>query len=463
MSEIKAETTHHHPLIISEPDVSDQQEKSHLKTQRLASLDIFRGLAVALMILVDHAGGDWPEISHAPWNGCNLADFVMPFFLFIVGVAIALALKRIPDRADAVKKVIFRTLKLLFWGILLQGGFSHAPDELTYGVDVRMIRLCGVLQRIALSYLLVSLVEIFTKDVQDKDQSVGRFSIFRLYCWHWLMAACVLVVYLALLYGTYVPDWQFTIINKDSADYGKVFNVTCGVRAKLNPPCNAVGYIDRKVLGINHMYHHPAWRRSKACTQDSPFEGPLRKDAPSWCHAPFEPEGLLSSVSSILSTIIGVHFGHVIIHTKGHLARLKQWVTMGFALLIFGLTLHFTNAIPLNKQLYTLSYVCVTSGAAALVFSAIYALVDIWNLKYPFLPLAWIGMNAMLVYVMAAEGIFAGFINGWYYGDPHNTLVCFLFIISYILHSFLWELRKFLYVQFCNLSWKFQSLVDNIH
>lgn len=45
------------------------------------------------MILVDHAGGDWPEISHAPWNGCNLADFVMPFFLFIVGVAIALALK----------------------------------------------------------------------------------------------------------------------------------------------------------------------------------------------------------------------------------------------------------------------------------------------------------------------------------------------------------------------------------
>ena len=89
--------------------------------------------------------------------------------------------------------------------------------------------------------------------------------------------------------------------------------------------------------------------------------------------------------------------------------------------------------------------------------------VDIWNLKYPFLPLAWIGMNAMLVYVMAAEGIFAGFINGWYYGDPHNTLVCFLFIISYILHSFLWELRKFLDVQFCNLSWKFQSLVDNIH
>ena len=55
--------------------------------------------------------------------------------------------------------------------------------------------------------------------------------------------------------------------------------------------------------------------------------------------------------------------------------------------------------------------------------------VDIWDLKYMFLPLEWIGMNAMLVYVMAAEGIFAGFINGWYYDDPHNTLVCFLVML----------------------------------
>ncbi|XP_038877482.1 uncharacterized protein LOC120069759 [Benincasa hispida] len=95
---------------------------------------------------------------------------------------------------------------------------------------------------------------------------------------------------------------------------------------------------------------------------------------------------------------------------------------MGFILLILGLVLHFTHAIPLNKQLYTFSYICVTSGAAALVFSVFYTLVDICGLRYLFLPLEWIGMNAMLVYVMAAAGIFAGFINGWYYEDPHNTL-----------------------------------------
>ncbi|KAK1583996.1 hypothetical protein Q3G72_028992 [Acer saccharum] len=107
----------------------------------------------------------------------------------------------------------------------------------------------------------------------------------------------------------------------------------------------------------------------------------------------------------------------------------------------FGLTLHLMHAIPLNKKLYTSSYVCLTSGAA-LVFSAIYPLlmwqlpstaanfleqspeqVDIWDLKYMFLPLERFGMNTMLVYVMVAEGIFAGFSGGWYDDDPHNALV----------------------------------------
>ncbi|KAM7481572.1 hypothetical protein LguiB_006155 [Lonicera macranthoides] len=225
MADIKADTTsqHQHRLIVTESEapvaveVENEEEKPRRQTkrQRVASVDIFRGFTVALMILVDDAGGEWPMIGHAPWNGCNLADFVMPFFLFIVGMSIALALKRISDRLIALRKVILRTLKLLFWGLLLQG------------------------------------------------------------------------------------------------------------------------YVDREIMGINHMYEDPAWKRSK---------------------------------------------------------------------------------------LYTLSYVCVTSGAAALVFSAFYILVDTWKLKYLFLPFEWIGMNVMLVYVMAAEGSFAGFINGWYYDNPHNTL-----------------------------------------
>ncbi|XAR49148.1 Heparan-alpha-glucosaminide N-acetyltransferase [Bertholletia excelsa] len=426
MADIKVDD-YQHRLVVSEPhELHEEEQKKnqlHSNRKRVASLDIFRGLTVALMILVDDAGGEWPMIAHAPWNGCNLADFVMPFFLFIVGMAIALALKRISNQLAATKKVILRTLKLLFWGLLLQGGYSHAPDKLIYGVDMKKIRWCGILQRIAIAYLVVSLLEISTKSAQARKLSSCRFSIFKLYIWHWLAGACVLILYLALIYGIYVPDWDFTVQNVDSIDYGKVLTVTCGVRGKLDPPCNAVGYIDRKVLGINHMYHHPAWRRSKACTKNSPFEGPILKNAPSWCWAPFEPEGILSSISAILSTTIGVHFGHVLIHIESHSSRLKHWVVMGLALLVLGIIFHFTNAIPLNKQLYTFSYVCVTSGAAALVFSAIYTVVDIGSFKYLFLPLEWIGMNAMLVYVMAAADILAAFINGWYYEDQHNTLI----------------------------------------
>ncbi|KAE8786454.1 heparan-alpha-glucosaminide N-acetyltransferase [Hordeum vulgare] len=73
------------------------------------------------MILVDGAGGEWPDIRHAPWHSCNLADFVMPFFLFIVGMTIPLSLKRSADCGRAVRRVVIRTLKLLFWGILVQG------------------------------------------------------------------------------------------------------------------------------------------------------------------------------------------------------------------------------------------------------------------------------------------------------------------------------------------------------
>ncbi|XP_057792086.1 uncharacterized protein LOC131008955 isoform X2 [Salvia miltiorrhiza] len=324
--------------------VEEDTEKQNPKPKRVASLDIFRGLTVALMILVDDAGGEWPVIGHAPWNGCNLADFVMPFFLFIVGMAVALAFKRIQGRAEAIRKVIFRTVKLVFWGLLLQGGYSHAPDKLTYGVDMKMIRWCGILQRIALAYLVVALVEIMTKRCVLKGLvSPGKLSVFKLYIWHWVFAACVLIVYLAVLYGISVPDWQFTVQDTDSPDFGKVVTVGCNVRGKLDPPCNAVGYVDRKVLGINHMYQHPAWKRSESCTTSSPHEGPFRSDAPSWCWAPFEPEGILSSISAILSTIIGLHFGHVLVHIEDHRSRLRHWMIPGLGLLVIGITLHFAD------------------------------------------------------------------------------------------------------------------------
>ncbi|KAF9621436.1 hypothetical protein IFM89_021475 [Coptis chinensis] len=404
-----------HPMMIMEENqqMKEADQVTKEKSKRVASLDIFRGLTVAMMILVDDAGGEWQMIGHAPWNGCNLADFVMPFFLFIVGMAIALAFKRIPNRLLSIKRVIIRTIKLILWGLILQGGYSHAPDELTYGVDMKRIRWCGILQRIALSYLVVAILEISTKDGQAKDLLPGWQPVLRQYHWHWLAGTCVLVVYLSVIYGAYVPRLALYCLQ----------HLKALIMGRLLIACSSP-----KVVQV--------------CTESSPYEGPFRKDAASWCQAPFEPEGLLSSISAILTTIIGVHFGHVLVHIKvdpDHSDRLKHWGFMGFFLLLLGIILHFTNAIPLNKQLYSFSYVCLTAGAAAWVFSTFYVLVDILGWRHLFLPLEWIGMNAMLVYVMAAEGIFAGFINGWYYEDPHNTLI---YWIQKHIFIGVWHLRR---------------------
>ncbi|KAK6136629.1 hypothetical protein DH2020_029612 [Rehmannia glutinosa] len=116
------------------------------KAARVASLDVFRGLCVFLMTLVDYAGSIFPIIAHAPWNGVHLADFVMPFFLFVAGVSVAIAYKKVSDRVEATWKALLRALKLFLLGIFLQGGYFHGVTSLTYGVDVEKIRLLGILQ-----------------------------------------------------------------------------------------------------------------------------------------------------------------------------------------------------------------------------------------------------------------------------------------------------------------------------
>jgi heparan-alpha-glucosaminide N-acetyltransferase len=411
-------------------------------SKRIATLDAFRGLTIVMMILVDDAGGAYARIDHSPWNGCTLADFVMPFFLFIVGVAIALALKRIPKMQTAIKKIILRTLKLLFWGILLQGGYSHAPSDLAYGVDMKMIRWCGILQRIAVVYMIVALIEVVTTKQRPNVLKPGHFSIFTSYKWQWLGGFIAFAIYMITTFSLYVPDWSF--FTEDHHEY----TVKCGMRGHLGPACNAVGYVDRQLWGINHLYSSPVWQRLKACTFSSPSSGPYRKDAPLWCRAPFEPEGSLSTISAILSGTIGIHYGHVLIHLKGHSERLKQWFGMGLLLLIIAIILHFTNAIPINKQLYSFSYVCFTGGAAGILFSVFYILIDVWGLRIPFIWLEWIGMNAMLVFVGGAQGILEGFFNGWYYKSQDNTLVYWIqdHVFNDVWHSE--KLGTLLYVIF---------------
>ncbi|CAM0904787.1 unnamed protein product [Alopecurus aequalis] len=388
--------------------------------QRLISLDVFRGFTVLLMIIVDDAGSFLPALNHSPWDGVTIADFVMPFFLFIVGVALALAYKRVPDKLEATGKATLRALKLFCVGLVLQGGFFHGVRSLTFGVDVTQIRLMGILQRIAIAYLVTALCQIWLKGDDDVESGLD---LIKRYKYQLLVGLLITITYMSLLYGTYVPDWEYQIAGPGSME--KTFSVTCGVRGDSGPGCNAVGMIDRKILGIQHLYGRPVYARSQQCSINSPQNGPLPPDAPSWCQARFDPEGLLSSVMAIVTCLIGLQYGHIIVHFQKHKERIMHWLVPSFGMLVLAFALDFLG-MRMNKSLYTVSYTLVTAGAAGLLFAGIYALVDLYGYRRPTIAMEWMGMHALMIFVLIACNVLPMFIHGFYWRDPSNNLLKFI-------------------------------------
>nr|AGT16089.1 hypothetical protein SHCRBa_224_E06_F_260 [Saccharum hybrid cultivar R570] len=386
------------------------------RQQRLVSLDVFRGITVLLMIIVDDAGGFLPALNHSPWDGVTIADFVMPFFLFIVGVSLTLAYKRVPDKLEATKKAALRALKLFCLGLVLQGGFFHGVHSLTFGVDLTKIRLMGILQRIAIAYLLAAICEIWLKGDDDVDSGYG---LLRRYRYQLFVGLVLSIAYTILLYGIYVPDWEYQISGPGSE---KSFSVKCGVRGDTGPACNAVGMVDRTILGIDHLYRRPVYARTKECSINYPENGPLPPDAPSWCQAPFDPEGLLSSVMAIVTCLIGLQFGHIIIHFEKHRGRITNWLIPSFSMLALAFLIDFVG-MRMNKPLYTISYTLATAGAAGLLFAGIYALVDLYGFRKPTIPMEWMGKHALMIYVLVACNILPMFIRGFYWRDPNNSLL----------------------------------------
>ncbi|KAK3234042.1 hypothetical protein CYMTET_55701 [Cymbomonas tetramitiformis] len=318
---------------------------------RVATVDAIRGLSVAVMILVDDTGGKFASINHCAWNGLHLADFVMPFFLFITGTTGAVVLPgriRNDGRLETTKSVVMRSLRLFALGVFIQGGFLHGYQEHTYGVDLSAMRLPGILQRIAFTYLVAGVCEIWLPINQSVNTSLPRpiRTLIR-FGWHWAVALVLTSIYLAIIFGVRVPDWSFNLTD-DHEQGDRHFKVTCGVRGHLTPACNAAGYLDRAFFGPNHMYQHPEYQRLPECTDASPYSGELRADAPNWCLpvGGTDPEGLLGALTACLCTLIGAHFGHVLKTSDNHVHRVRQWAACSLSLLAAGLLLHLTQAGP---------------------------------------------------------------------------------------------------------------------
>ncbi|EXB95709.1 hypothetical protein L484_007459 [Morus notabilis] len=370
------------------------------QNQRLVSLDVFRGLTIALMILVDDAGGAFPSINHSPWFGVTLADFVMPSFLFGVGVSVSLVFKKISSKTTATKKVLLRAIKLFLLGVLLEGGYFHGRNHLTYGVDVAKIRWLGVLQRISIGYLLASMSEIwFVKNIMV-DSPVA---FVRKYYAQGLFAILLCSTYLLLLYGLYVPNWSFAVSSLNVAgNTSDTQNVHCEMRGSLEPPCNAVGFIDRIILGEKHLYQRPVYRRTKECSVNSPDYGPLPPNSPGWCLAPFDPEGILSSLMAAITCFVGLHYGHIVVHFK----------------------------------------------------------VDVKHFRKPMILLQWMGMNALIIYALAARELFPAAVQGFYWRSPENTLVDGTeALLQAMLHSRKWGTLAFVMLEIimCHIAGKLSA------
>ncbi|XP_024994030.1 heparan-alpha-glucosaminide N-acetyltransferase-like [Cynara cardunculus var. scolymus] len=424
------------PLLNNHQDEADEELQQQqqlvsekISSRRIASLDVFRGLSIFLMVLVDYAGSSLPVIAHSPWNGLHLADFVMPLFLFAAGISLAIVYKKIENKYEATRKAIVRAAELFLLGVFLQGGYLHGITSLTYGVDVERIRLLGILQRIAIGYIAAAVCEIWLS-----RQTCQKAAFFRNYIWHWCAVFFLSAIYIGLTYGLYVADWQFEDLNSFSSlmseNGSTIHTVKCSIRGDLGPACNAAGMIDRYVLGINHLYQKPVYRNLKECNISK--GGQVPESSPSWCYAPFEPEGILSSLTASVACIIGLQYGHILTELQGHKDRLCNWSLMSILLLILGSLLALIG-IPLNKSLYTISYLLVTSAASGITFCALYLLVDVYGWRRVAFVLEWMGKHSLSIFILVTSNLIVIAIQGFYWKSPANNII--YWIVSHIVQK----------------------------
>lgn len=318
---------------------------------RLVSLDAFRGLTIAGMILVNNPG-DWGNmyapLRHADWHGWTPTDLVFPSFLFIVGVAIPFAqarrLKRLPAstsrgraRTALLPGIIRRAAILFALGLLL----ASVPTRLDPGngiLDPANLRIMGVLQRIALCYLAAATLALFV------DWRVQA-----------LAAAGLLTLYSVLMLAVPVPG------------HGA---------GNLTIEGNLAAYIDGRVLGA-HCYRNPP---------GTPYY--------------WEPEGLLSTLPAIATTLLGVMTGLWLRTNRAGAEKVAGMMVFGVFAAVLGYVLDGI-LMPINKGLWTPSYVMLTGGLALLALGTCYWLIDLKEYRAWALPAVIFGMNAIAIFVLS--------------------------------------------------------------
>lgn len=354
-----------------------------MSSQRIASVDILRGLTIVAMILVN-TPGTWADVYapllHADWHGLTPTDLIFPFFLFIVGISIHFAYKNKPTNSTTYRKIIIRGLKLIGLGLFLGAFLPYMPFVKEFG----SIRFPGVLQRIGLVFLVSA---ILYKNVNWKV----LFGIF----------VFILVGYWILLGFIPLPNGSAPTFER--------------------APNNWAMFVDSNLLG-NHM-----WKID------------------------YDPEGLMSSFPAIATCLSGILIGRVL--DRGN--ALGKLIILGISMTALG---YLWNVwFPLNKALWTSSFVLATSGWGTLILALIYYITDVKKLNFGTI-FKYVGMNAIMIY-FASSFITKCFyllkfnesqtIHGWLYQTifVHDfmagklssmlyglSVVMFYLLLGYIMH-----------------------------
>ncbi|TAD99510.1 MAG: DUF1624 domain-containing protein [Bacteroidetes bacterium] len=315
---------------------------SKTENKRLDSLDVFRGITIAAMILVNNPGS-WanlyPPLKHAVWHGWTPTDFIFPFFLFIVGSSITLAMGKIPLESEkklAQQKIFIRSVKIFLIGILMAAfPFFQFSPEFGLSSHLEGLRIMGVLQRIAICYLLCSLLFIHGFE--------NRFFI---------IFVGILLFYWFLMAVVPVPDTG--VANYDS------------------PTANLGAYLDRLILG-KHLW-----------------KGANRE---------WDPEGLLSTLPAIATALLGIRAAQIIKNKETEEKKMLQLFVEGCLLTVLGFVWDWF--FPINKQIWTSSYVLFTGGLAFCMLAICYYFIDYRGLKKYMMPFKIFGMNAMFAFVFS--------------------------------------------------------------
>jgi predicted acyltransferase len=306
---------------------------------RYLALDVFRGLTICLMIIVNSPGAwdtAYGPLNHAQWHGFTITDLVFPSFLFAVGNAMAFVMYRFESQPDSVfwSKVVKRTLIIFFLGVLMYY-FPFVQQAKGGGIEFKPLaeaRIPGVLQRIALCYFFASIIIHYGSK---------KFAV--------IFSAFALLAYWFLSYTFGEANDPYSLTG------------------------NAGRTLDLMIFGEGHLYHG---------------EG-----------IAFDPEGLLSTLPSIVNVIIGYLAGDYIRRHGNSFETIAKLMITGSALLFIALT--WDKVFPINKKLWTSSFVLYTTGLDLMILPILIFIIEIRKVRSWTYFFVVFGRNPLFIYLLS--------------------------------------------------------------